>query len=105
MSVRCVLPVIGVAAAAVLGVAQPAFAATTNGDYKGSGINIRSCNSTSCSVLGLGYQGQKLTATCYKQGQNFESVAIWIKNRDAATGVTGYSDSTYITYSGSIPPC
>jgi hypothetical protein len=51
--------------------------------FTDDGVRIRSCGSTSCTVLGLGYRGDSLTAYCY--------AGNWIKITDWTTGVSGWS--------------
>jgi uncharacterized protein YraI len=96
--------VAALAAAFVLMLVTPAAAAVT-GDYTASGVRIRSCPTTSCAILGLGYPGQHATIYCYKLGTVVNGSPYWYYNRDNATGVTGYSSDAYVIFYGSVSHC
>lgn len=61
--------------------------------FKGDGVNIHSCASTSCSVLGLGYRSQRQATIC--NGDYIKSGFGHIENRN--TGVRGWSKLSYVT--------
>ena len=79
----------------------PAFVSSTDGAFTGQGINIRSGPSTTCTVYGLGYEGQTLKVWCIvaNGGTN------WVYLNDRTTGVRGWSVAHYVTWSGSLPGC
>jgi uncharacterized protein YraI len=89
----------------LLAAALPAVA-SLNGDYADSGVRIRTGPSTSRTVLGLGYPGQGATLYCITTGTNINGDPFWLRNRDQATGVTGYSADYYMSWShGSLATC
>jgi len=84
----------------------PATDALANsGDYIGAGVNIRTGPHLNSTVVGLGYQGQGATVTCWVYGDYVNGNNLWVWNRDNATGKSGYSSSVYVTWSGGIPAC
>lgn len=65
-----------------------------NYPFKGDGVNIHSCPSTACSVLGLGYRSQRQATICDSPHYIRGSFGH-IQNRN--TGVRGWSDLRYVT--------
>lgn len=61
--------------------------------FKGNGVNIHSCASSSCTVVGLGYRSQKEATVCTP---NPNQNGFW-HIKDLATGVTGWAADQYIT--------
>ena len=86
--------VVGLIAAASIGVAGQAVA--NPGDYTVNGARIWSGLGTG-GPLGLGYIGQGADVYCWNGAYNY--------HRNRATGVTGYSHDSVITWSGGIPHC
>jgi hypothetical protein len=94
-----------VAAPLALLPAAPALAAA-NGDYTAAGVRIRSCANTTCTVRGLGYQGQGAYITCFRYGEYIGNNSIWYYHRNKTTGVVGYSHSSLMNFnSGTVPRC
>ena len=85
---------VGLIAAATFGAAGPAFA--NSGDYTVAGARIRS-EPGGGIVKGLGYPGQGADVYCY--------IGEWNRNRNRATGVSGYSHDSVITWTGGIGHC
>ncbi|HET6532819.1 MAG TPA: hypothetical protein VFH03_19705 [Actinoplanes sp.] len=80
--------------------------AVAYGDYTGTGVRIRQCANTTCTVHGLGYPGQGATITCYRLGQYIGTSAYWYYHRNRTTGVVGYSHSNHLDFaSGTVPRC
>ncbi|MEE1929506.1 SH3 domain-containing protein [Streptomyces sp. TRM 70351] len=68
-----------------------------DGPYGGAqfhtdGVRIRSCASTSCAVLGLGYRSHHVGYYCnsYTNG--------WVHIKDFTTGVDGWASAQYLYY-------
>jgi hypothetical protein len=64
-----------------------------NVPFNGDGVNIHSCPSTSCPVLGLGYRSQRTATVC--SGQFIQNGFGHIMDR--TTGVCGWSELRYVT--------
>ncbi|HEV2452442.1 MAG TPA: SH3 domain-containing protein [Streptosporangiaceae bacterium] len=79
----------------------PTFVSSKDGGFTGSGINIRSGPSTSCTVYGLGYEGQILKVWC----QVSSGGASWVYLNDRTTGIRGWSLEHYVSFSGGLPTC
>jgi hypothetical protein len=80
--------------------------AAAYGDYTASGIRIRACAKTTCTVYGLGYPGQGAYITCFRYGEYIGNNSIWYYHRNRTTGVVGYSHSSYLNFnSGTVPRC
>lgn len=60
--------------------------ASSPGHFTGQGVNIRTGPSTTCTVVGLGYEGQAVSVHCYYQVN-----PVWFYITDKATGVEGWS--------------
>ncbi|WP_018349965.1 hypothetical protein [Longispora albida] len=100
------LVVATVAGSALVATAAPA-AASASGRYLTDGTRIRSCSYLSCSVVGLGYKSQTLTANCYiNLGSEVGGTGRWISHKNNATGVSGWSHVSNVTWgSPGIPHC
>ncbi|MCX4745061.1 hypothetical protein OG455_05900 [Kitasatospora sp. NBC_01287] len=95
-SLRAVAVATAAASVLVLG-AGVASAGTFSNDYS-TAANIRSGPTTSYGVLGVGYPGQGNTDYCFtNQGTGVNGDYAWDKNRDSATGVTGWTSEEYLT--------
>ena len=80
--------------------------AAAYGDYTASGVRIRACANTTCTIYGLGYPGQGAYITCFRYGEYIGNNSIWYYHRNRTTGVTGYSHSSLINFnSGTVPRC
>jgi uncharacterized protein YraI len=99
------LAMIVLAIGMLLAMAVPA-GASLNGDYGADGVRIRTGPSTSRTVVGLGYPGQGATLFCITTGTNINGDPFWLRNRNKATSVTGYSADYYMRWShGSLATC
>jgi hypothetical protein len=77
-----------------------------SGDYRVSGVNIRTCASTSCTSLGLGYPGQGARIDCFRTGTDVSGNNLWLHHRNVTTGVLGYSADFYMRHGTlNIPRC
>ena len=102
-----------VAAAAVAAAPVAAVPITTrvaalavDGNYRVAGVNIRTCASTSCTSLGLGYPGQGARIDCFRQGTTVHGNNLWLHHRNLTTGVVGYSADFYMRHGDlNIPRC
>jgi hypothetical protein len=101
-------PALAVGAAAATAQVAAAWPNGGNGDYYGSGINIRQGPHLSSPSNGLGYAGQGIHAACYKAGDYVTGHGvtsnIWILHTNAATGVGGDSALPYMFFDP-IPAC
>ncbi|WP_042402660.1 hypothetical protein [Streptacidiphilus carbonis] len=90
--------VVAAAAAAALAVGVGTAGATTYyGDYTASGVALRSTPYTnSPAIYGRGYPGQHEYDYCYTGGSDVNGNYAWDWNKDAATGVSGYSTEVYL---------
>jgi hypothetical protein len=79
----------------------PKFVSSTDGGFTGSGISIRSGPSTNCARYGLGYQGNILKVWCLVANGGIN----WVYLNARTTGVRGWSDAHFVTWSGSLPAC
>src|SRR5581483_10493055 len=86
------------AAAASPATGRPASATTVLNSpdgfviWRGEGIRIRKCPSTSCTVLGLGYSSHHAGWYCGEESGGFAHI------RDFTTGVDGWVSSSWIYY-------
>lgn len=64
--------------------------------FKGDGVNIRSCASSSCTSLGLGYKSQYEATVC--AGTEDQNGYEHIKNLN--TGVVGWAANQYVELLG-----
>lgn len=81
-------------------------ALAVSGDYRVGGVHIRRCASTSCTADGLGYPGQGINITCFRQGTNVGGNDLWLHHRNKTTGVTGYSADYYLRHGTlNVPRC
>lgn len=88
---------VALVAVASISVVGPATQAAANpGDYTVNGARIWRGLGTG-GPLGLGYIGQGADVYCWNGAYNY--------HRNRATGVTGYSHDSVITWSGGIPHC
>ncbi|AHH97380.1 hypothetical protein GCM10010174_73270 [Kutzneria viridogrisea] len=69
----------------------------TSGRFADDGVNIRSGDSTSCAVLGLGYKSHTITLRCFWNG--------FVYLTDNTTGVTGWSAVDYVNWPGGLNDC
>src|SRR5258706_3920531 len=90
--------VTAVAGVATVLPAAPAHA-IAYGDYTATGVRIRACPYTTCTIHGLGYPGQSATITCYRYGQYVDGTSISYYHRNRTTSVVGYSLSRYLDFS------
>ncbi len=97
--------IVGVVTASALVFTAPSALASVSGRYTASGVRIRSCPNTTCTVYGLGYPGQSVTIYCYKTGTVVNGSPYWYYHRDNTTGVTGYSSDAYMDFNGSVSHC
>jgi hypothetical protein len=98
-------PVAAVPVAAVPITTRVAALAVT-GDYRVAGVNIRTCASTSCTSVGLGYPGQGARIDCFRQGTTVHGNNLWLHHRNLTTGVVGYSADFYMRHGDlNIPRC
>jgi hypothetical protein len=79
----------------------PAFVSSKDGAFTGQGISIRSGPSTTCTRYGLGYEGDILKVWCQVASGGLN----WVYLNDRTTGVRGWSDAHYVTWSGSLAGC
>jgi hypothetical protein len=81
-------------------------ALAVDGNYRVAGVNIRTCASTSCTSLGLGYPGQGARIDCFRQGTTVHGNNLWLHHRNLTTGVVGYSADFYMRHGDlNIPRC
>jgi hypothetical protein len=83
------------AGGALVAVAAPSSAAVCcegRNHFKGDGVNIRSCASSSCASLGLGYKSQYEATVC--AGTEDQNGYEHIKDLD--TGVVGWAANQYV---------
>jgi len=93
-----------VAASALAG--APVTVLSISGDYRVSGVYIRSCPFTSCTGLGLGYPGQGARIDCFRTGTDVNGNNLWLHHRNVTTGVLGYSADFYMRHGTlNIPRC
>ena len=86
--------------------AAPVGILSVSGDYRVSGVYIRTCASTSCTALGLGYPGQGARIDCFRQGTTVGGNNLWLHHRNVTTGVLGYSADYYMRHGDlNIPRC
>jgi hypothetical protein len=79
---------------------------SVSGDYRVSGVYIRSCPFTSCTALGLGYPGQGARIDCFRTGTDVNGNNLWLHHRNVTTGVLGYSADFYMRHGTlNIPRC
>jgi len=71
------------------------------GHFTGQGVNIRTGPSTTCTVVGSGFESNAVTARCGKPvGSQF-----WVYLKDRTTGKIGWSEYPLITWDGGLPQC
>jgi hypothetical protein len=75
------------------------------GNYKGSGVKIRTGPSSSYTSVGLGYPGNGVCADFYTSGQNVGGDTTWAHHRNLSTGKIGYSADYYLTWNIYPSPC
>lgn len=93
-------PVAAASAAAPVGILY------VSGDYRVSGVYIRTCPYTSCTALGLGYPGQGARIDCFRSGTSVGGNNLWLHHRNVTTGVLGYSADYYMRHGTlNIPRC
>jgi|SRR5215831_993958 len=80
----------------------PAFRSSKPAAFTGTAISIRSGPFTRCSRNGLGYEGQIVRVWC---GYNNSNNVFWVYLRDRTTGVQGWSQAHFVTWSGSLRRC
>ncbi|MFD1830713.1 MULTISPECIES: hypothetical protein [Streptomyces] len=99
--------------AAVVGTATLAFGAlaltgtaqaATNGFFLADGVNIRSCAYTSCTIVGQGQRLQTFQVDCWTDGTSVNGTTVWVRGRNATTGVYGYASAAYVNSSGNGTP-
>ncbi|GHH91218.1 hypothetical protein GCM10017779_16750 [Streptomyces capillispiralis] len=78
--------------------------AATAGFFLGDGVNIRSCAYTSCTVVGQGQRLQTFNVDCWTDGTSVSGSTVWVRGRNAATGVYGYASAVYVNSSGNGTP-
>ena len=84
----------------VLANPAPASAAASYAYFAGDGVRIRSCASTSCGVVGLGYRSHLITAYCATyNAPYFKYVKDW------TTGAAGWSASYLVGNSDDLGYC
>lgn len=103
-------PVVASSVAAAPVAAAPATESVgvlyVSGDYRVSGVYIRSCPYTSCTALGLGYPGQGARIDCFRSGTSVNGNNLWLHHRNVTTGVLGYSADYYMRHGTlNIPRC
>lgn len=77
-----------------------------SGDYRVSGVNIRTCPYTSCTIVGLGYPGQGARIDCFRTGTDVNGNNLWLHHRNVTTGVLGYSADYYMRHGTlNVPRC
>jgi hypothetical protein len=100
---RTVVAAVAMAGGALIGgfaVADTASAATPSctgcegAQFTANGVNIRSCASTSCTSLGLGYESHTVRVYCTGTVQQNGFVHI----DDLTTGVSGWSSEKYVLW-------
>lgn len=82
----------------------PTFVSSNDGSFTGQGVNIRSGPHTYCNPpFGLGFEGDTLKVWCI----HFDGSGsgAWVYLNDRSTGIRGWSDAQFVTWSGSIPAC
>lgn len=93
-------PLAAAAAAAPVGILS------VSGDYRVAGVNIRTCASTSCTSVGLGYPGQGARIDCFRTGTDVNGNNLWLHHRNVTTGKLGYSADYYMSHGTlNIPRC
>jgi hypothetical protein len=73
--------------------------------FTADGVRIRSCPSTSCTILGLGYRSHSVTGSCWTTGTVVSGNPYWDKIRDNTTRVTGYVSETLLNPDVLDPRC
>jgi hypothetical protein len=79
---------------------------SVSGDYRVAGVNIRTCASTSCTSVGLGYPGQGARIDCFRTGTDVHGNNLWLHHRNLTTGKLGYSADYYMRHGDlNVPRC
>src|SRR5690242_12191704 len=93
--------VIGATSLAFGGVALAGTAqAATPGFFNADGVAIRTCATTSCTIVGRGYRLQTFDVDCWTDGTSVGGSTVWVRGRNGATGVYGYSAAVYVQSGG-----
>lgn len=96
---------IGTASLAFGGLALAGTAeAATPGYYNTNGVAIRTCATTSCTAVGRGQYGQNVDVDCWTDGLSVGGTTVWVRGRNLATGVYGYSAAVYVQSLGNGTP-
>lgn len=81
---------------------KPANNSAVAGSFNEPGVNIRTGQDTSCTILGEGYPGQSVTVHCAQfGGEGF----IWDYLTDNTTGKTGWAADQFVNWSGFLLGC
>lgn len=78
--------------------------AATNGFFTTSGVAIRTCSYVSCTAVGQGQRLQTFRVDCWAYGTNVDGINVWVRGRNAETGVYGYSSARYVQSAGNGTP-
>ncbi len=84
----------GFAAAPAASAMTPSCTGCEGAQFTANGVNIRSCASTSCASLGLGYKSH--TARVYCTGTIHQNGFVHVA--DLTTGVSGWSSESYVSW-------